>query len=122
MCRGAFQEEPMNDNPFATLARDAAEPISRRASLRSLAAGLAALTALTPDLDAAAKKGKKKRNGDSNIARKAAQKCQRQENQCLDFFRPRCAGDQECAVGAIRCCQVAAECDAIGVLRCIEEE
>jgi hypothetical protein len=118
----------MNDHSFDALALHAAGRISRRTSLGALgAAGLAGLAALAGDhATAAGKKGKrkgKKKQGGANVIKKADQKCKLQEEQCIDFFKPRCpVGDQECAVDAILCCRVAGECDVIGFLLCIEEE
>jgi hypothetical protein len=111
----------MNDVSFDTLARDAAGTFSRRVSLGSLS--VATLAALAGPLVASArKKGKKKRNGSGNINRKADQKCKQQKQQCFDFLEPFCAGDEQCAVDAIRCCPLAGECDVNGFFLCLEED
>lgn len=112
----------MNDLSFDALARHAAGRISRRTSLGTLGAtGLAALGALSGAFSATARKKGKKKRGGANVAKKADQKCEQQEVQCLDFFKATCAADQECAIDAILCCRVIGECDVIGFLLCIDE-
>jgi hypothetical protein len=113
----------MNNLSFDALALHAASRISRRTSLGTLGAvglsGLAALAGVGPI--AAGKKGKKKRGG-ANIARKADQKCEQQEQECIDFFKANCpVGDQQCAVDAILCCRIIGECDVVSFLICIDE-
>jgi hypothetical protein len=113
----------MNDGSFDAFALHAASSISRRTSLGRLgAAGLSSLAALAGFRPTAARKKGKKKRGGANIARKADQKCEQQEQACVDFFKDNCpVGDQECAIDAILCCRIIGECDVISFLICIDE-
>lgn len=110
----------MNDVAFDALTRDRVRQISRRGSLGMLgAAGLAALVGR--HAADARKRGKKRRNKQNDINKKADQKCIAQGDQCLDLFSAQCNGDQQCLLRGLQCCPFVGECDVVGFFLCQAE-
>jgi hypothetical protein len=100
---------------FDLVARAAATGVSRRASLLTL--GAAGLTALAVPSLAGAKKNKK-----NTTKKKAKQKCQKQEGQCVVSVLTLCEGNPDpdaCAAQVEACCQFTASCDIVGFFNCL---
>jgi hypothetical protein len=93
----------MNDRTF--------DAMTRRASLAGLtAAGLASLIA------SSAAKGKNKRKGNDDKAKK---KCKQQLGQCTDLVALRCSTDPNTCTEALECCDFVGRCDFTRFINCL---
>ena len=118
----------MSVRAYETLARRAADELSRRASLVALAmAGVATL--VSPVVDAKHKKKKKPNMSDKKttkackkeLAECSAQErqCRRQVDECIPVVTAACGGGPRCQ-RVIACCQFLRNCNVTAFLDCVD--
>jgi hypothetical protein len=85
------------------------DTLTRRASMLTLGAGLAALAG---PLAASAK---------NKSGKKARKKCKKQVGQCRDAITEQCSGNPDCADPQLPCCDSLGSCNFQGFVDCLAD-